>query len=106
MQRLTPVELHALLAAADPAPLLLDVREEWEFAHSRIDGSVNVPLGRLPEAAPRLTRAAPVVVICHHGIRSAHAAHYLEQIGFTEVSNLEGGIDAWARQVDPEVPLY
>src|SRR4051812_36351017 len=114
MKQITPASLAAWLA--DPArskPLLLDVREPWEFERCRIEGSQLVPMGEIParagELAERLREsgnAAEVVVICHHGGRSMQVAMFLEKQGFAAVSNLAGGVDAWARTVDPGMPVY
>jgi rhodanese-related sulfurtransferase len=107
MKQITPPELAAWLA--DPArepPLLLDVREPWEFDRARIAGAQLVPMreiaGRLGEISP----AQPVVAICHHGGRSLQVAMFLEKNGYNNVHNLAGGVDAWSRTVDPAVPLY
>ncbi len=100
-------ELAAWLAdPARPRPLLLDVREPWEVARVRIEGSMAVPLAGVAAAPQALGAPRPVVCICHHGGRSAMAARVLEGQGWPEVYNLAGGIDAWARQVDPSLPLY
>ncbi len=87
---------------------LLDCREEDEHAFCRIDGSVLVPLSRFAEAvADALPEApVPVVVYCHHGMRSARAAGYLRDKGHAAVFSLRGGIDAWSREIDPSVPTY
>jgi rhodanese-related sulfurtransferase len=107
MQAMNPSALSTLLSATGATPpLLLDVREEWEFSICQIEGSRNIPMSAVPAAVPGLDRAAATVVICHHGIRSAQVAHYLERCGFTNVINLEGGIDAWAREVDPSMSTY
>ena len=87
-------------------PLLLDVREPWEFDICRIDGSLNLPMGQLPGNLERLQDAAEIVVICHHGIRSLQAAIYLQPYCDGELINLDGGVDAWAREVDPAMPVY
>lgn len=92
---------------AQPGPVtLLDVREPWEFERCRIDGSRLIPLAQLPARLGELDPALPTVVICHHGVRSLRAAAYLEHCGFADVVNLSGGIDAWAKTVDPGVPVY
>lgn len=107
MKRLTAPELAAWLA--DPArdkPLLLDVREEWEFEHVSLPGSHHLPLGELPAGEPDLDPDQPVVCICHHGVRSLQAAAFLQHRGFTQVHDLIGGIDAWSREVDPGVARY
>lgn len=91
---------------ARPQPQLLDVREPWEVALCRIDGSTAVPMGSLAQALPALDPDRPIVCICHHGVRSAHVAGLLHRQGYDEVYNLAGGIDAWARQIDPAMPSY
>jgi rhodanese-related sulfurtransferase len=89
-----------------PAPQLLDVREPWEYEVCRIGGSRLLPLRTLPVQLDQLEPERPVVCICHHGARSAHVAMWLARQGFTDVYNLSGGVDAWARQVDPEMATY
>ncbi|GKS59718.1 rhodanese-like domain-containing protein [Nitrospira sp.] len=87
-------------------PVLLDVREPWEFAIAKIDGSVLIPLATLPQSLGNLDRSAEIVAICHHGMRSADATTFLLQQGFANVRNLVGGIDAWSVQVDSGVARY
>ncbi|MFC4160513.1 rhodanese-like domain-containing protein [Chitinimonas lacunae] len=107
MEVLTPTELAAWLAdASRPRPLLLDVREPWEFDRCRIDGAINVPMQTIPERMQELDEAAPIVAICHHGMRSYQVASYLERAGFETLYNLSGGVAAWADQVDPAMPRY
>jgi rhodanese-related sulfurtransferase len=106
MRDLTPIALSAHLASVDEPPLLLDVREPWEFQICRIDGSQLVPMGQIPAALNALDREKETVVICHHGIRSRQVALYLEYQGFTRVINLAGGVDAWARDVDHAMAVY
>ncbi|QKT03217.1 sulfurtransferase [Ectothiorhodospiraceae bacterium 2226] len=106
MRHLTPVELQAYLEEAETAPLLLDVREPWEFHHAHIAGSQLLPMGRLPAQVEQLDPKQEIVVICHHGVRSQQVAFYLEHIGFERIINLAGGVDAWAREVDPAMPRY
>jgi rhodanese-related sulfurtransferase len=91
---------------ADAKPLLLDVREPWEFEICHIDGSVNLPMSQLPRHLERLDDADEIVVICHHGVRSLQVAGYLQQQHDAELINLDGGVDAWAREVDPAMALY
>jgi rhodanese-related sulfurtransferase len=94
---------------ADPArtpPVLLDVREPWEHDICRIEGAQLTPLQQVPQAAAALDPQRPVVCICHHGTRSAHAAMFLQRQGIDPVFNLAGGIDAWARLVDRAMPTY
>jgi rhodanese-related sulfurtransferase len=107
MKQLSVAQLAQWLA--DPqreAPRLLDVREPWEFAICQIQGSEIVPLGTLVAQPQRIDCTRPVVCVCHHGSRSLHAALALEQRGCSDVYNLTGGIDAWARQIDPAMQIY
>jgi len=107
MKQITPAELAAWLAASGRArPVLLDVRESWEYEKARIAGSQHVPMGEIPARKDELDAAADIVVICHHGGRSMQTALFLEKNGFAKVHNLAGGVDAWARLVDPSVPVY
>ena len=107
MKQLTPGELSAWLADAGRAkPLLLDVREPWEFQTARIDGSTPMPMREVPARLGELDRGREVVAICHHGGRSQQVALLLEKNGFSKVHNLVGGVDAWSRTIDPAVPLY
>ncbi len=87
-------------------PLLLDVREPWEHEVCRIGDSKLVPLRSLPAAADELPRDRDIVVICHHGRRSLHAAMWLAREGFSRVYNLRGGVAGWADQVDPAMRRY
>ena len=102
---LSPEDLHRRLRAGDDLQLI-DVREEMEFDYCHLPGSLLVPLDELPRRAAEIRTAGPVVVICHHGVRSAHAASYLRHLGRTNVLNLRGGVDAWALRVDPDFPVY
>jgi rhodanese-related sulfurtransferase len=103
-ESITPEELKTRLHAGD-YPELLDVREPWEFDLARIEGSRLIPMGELSERVSELDPAAETVVICHHGARSAYVARALAQAGFTQVFNLEGGLDAYS-DVDGSVPRY
>ncbi len=105
MKQLGPTELKARLAAGDKLQLL-DVREDWEFQTARIEGSILIPMGQVASRIAELDSAAETVVICHHGGRSMQVAGLLEQLGFPNVINLAGGVDAWARLVDPSMPVY
>jgi rhodanese-related sulfurtransferase len=111
MRQLTGPEL---LALAGDAPLLLDVREPWEFALAAIhvDGwrTLHIPMneipGRLSELESARIGAQPVVCICHHGMRSAQVVAFLERQGLEDIYNLAGGVDAWSEQVDTGVARY
>jgi rhodanese-related sulfurtransferase len=102
---LTALELRERLAEEDP-PTLIDVREHDELALANIGGALHMPLAEFESAVRVLDRNENYVVICHHGIRSAHAAELMAERGFTRVANLLGGIDAWSCEVDPSVPRY
>ena len=103
---LTPTDLHARQQRGE-ALQLIDVREPQEFDYCRIEGSQLIPLGELPRRAAEIAPDRPVVLICHHGVRSAQALAYLQhRYGLTNLLNLRGGIDAWSREVDAQVPVY
>src|SRR5882672_11199278 len=107
MKQISPAELAAWLAdAGRKPPLLLDVREPWEFEKARIDGSRLAPIGEVARRVGELDRSSAVDAICHHGGRSLQVALFLEKSGFAAVHNLAGGVDAWSRVVDASVPLY
>ena len=103
---LTPQDLHARLERGEPLHLV-DVREPEEYEYCHIEGSQLIPLGDIPQHVAELATDRPVVLICHHGVRSAQALGYLQhRLGRQNLLNLKGGIDAWSRDVDPGVPLY
>ena len=107
MKQIAPTELAAWLS--DPRrgkPLLLDVREPWEWQAARIEGSQHIPMREVPARLGEIDRGQEVVAICHHGGRSQQVAMFLEKNGFAKIHNLVGGVDAWSRTVDPAVPLY
>ena len=86
--------------------MLVDVREPWEYEYCRIDGSLSMPLSELGRRYAEIPAAQPVVTVCHHGMRSMHAAAFLARAGFTDVYNLYGGVAAWAAEVDPRMKTY
>jgi rhodanese-related sulfurtransferase len=107
MQQIVPTRLRDWLE--DPCrekPILLDVREPWEYDTARIAGAQLVPMREVPARIAELDAAREIVAICHHGGRSMQVAMFLEKQGFERVHNLMGGIDAWSRAVDPSVPTY
>ena len=97
-------ELKSRLDAGDK-PVLLDVREPWEFELARLEGSKLIPMSQLQERFTELDPASETVVICHHGNRSAYITRALQGAGFENVLNLEGGLDAYS-SVDESVPRY
>ncbi len=106
MKNLTATELHDYLQQAEPRPVLLDVREPWEHEKCQIEGSTLLPMSRIAAALNELDPEQETVVICHHGVRSYRVAQWLEQMGFRNIINLYGGINAWAQQVDPSMTRY
>jgi len=87
-------------------PQMLDVREPWEYEICHIAGSRLLPMRTLPAHVGELDPKQPLVCICHHGNRSAHVGMWLWRQGFEDIYNLSGGVDAWARQVDPKMATY
>ena len=102
------ISVHDLKRKRDAreAIQLIDVREPFEFEIARIDGAKLIPLGQLANHLHELKQNGQTVVHCHTGMRSAQAVQMLRQSGFTNVYNLEGGIDAWANEIDPAVQKY
>jgi len=104
------IDVQALahrLASKEPL-LLLDVRQPWEHELAAIRGDVLIPLGELQRRYLELGAQTdtPIIVYCHHGIRSQSAAAFLGAVGFTDVVSLAGGIDAWSQLIDAGVPRY
>ena len=87
-------------------PVLLDVREPWEFQVCHLPDSRHIPMALIPTRREELDPGDEIVVICHHGGRSMQAALFLEHQGHSSVINLAGGVNAWADEVDPNFPRY
>ncbi len=104
MRELDADELRQHLEAN--SPFLLDVRQPWEYDVCRLENSTLIPMGQIPARVDELDKDRETVVICHHGIRSRQVARYLEQAGFSNVINLKGGVNAWAKTVDTEMATY
>jgi rhodanese-related sulfurtransferase len=107
MQQLSPQQLADWLA--DPArakPVVLDVREPWEVQICGIRDSLHMPMASVPARTDELDPDADIVVVCHHGARSFQVGVQLEAAGFRSVFNLSGGVDGWARQIEPGMPQY
>lgn len=96
-----------LMQSGEPL-LLLDCRQPEENALVRLPGSTLIPMQEIPARIEELApfRDRPVVVYCHHGVRSLRVAHWLRAQGFSQVQNMRGGIDAWALEIDPAMPRY
>ena len=110
MRHFNPTQLKAYLNEADTAPLLLDVREPWEFEYCNIEGSILIPMGKLASRLDTLKaeigHERDIIMICHHGIRSRQMGYYMEQAGFTSITNLDGGVEQWATDVEPTMKRY
>jgi rhodanese-related sulfurtransferase len=85
---------------------LLDVRDDDELRAASIAGALHLPMDQLTQRFEEIPRGQTLVVMCHHGGRSAIVAGFLAQMGFTDVYNLDGGIDAYASRVDPTIGRY
>jgi rhodanese-related sulfurtransferase len=95
------------LRDGDSQPLLLDVREPWEFATAHIDGATLIPMGEMTSRAhAEIDPDQPIVVMCHHGARSLSVTMWMRREGFEHVQSLAGGIDEWSRSIDPQIPRY
>jgi rhodanese-related sulfurtransferase len=102
----TPRQLQERLAAGGAAPVILDVREPWETKICMLPDSLHIPMRDIPARVGELRADNDIVVLCHHGIRSQRVAYYLQSLGFENLFNLAGGIDAWSKEVDPTMAKY
>ncbi|MFK7816000.1 MAG: rhodanese-like domain-containing protein [Gammaproteobacteria bacterium] len=102
----SPKQLKEHLEQVTIKPVLLDVREPWEYERCHIDNSKLIPMREVPSAMQDLDPDEEIVVICHHGIRSRAVANYLTQNDYSKVINLSTGIDGWARDIDVSMPIY
>lgn len=102
----SPKQLKDYLDQSSQQPLLLDVREVWEFERCHIADSKLIPMRQIPSALVELDPEEEIVVICHHGIRSRAVANYLTQQEYAKVINLSTGIDGWAKDIDSSMPTY
>jgi rhodanese-related sulfurtransferase len=108
-REISPEDLREIMARPGPREFrLIDVREEDEFQICRLDWAELIPLSQLSEQAPRrlVDKDRPLVVYCHHGMRSQHACEWLRRAGYDHVYNLTGGIEAWAERVEPDMRRY
>lgn len=94
-------------SAPDERPILLDVREPAEFAAARIPGSLLMPMGEISARAHQeLGPEQPILVLCHHGVRSMNVTVWLRGQGFENAQSIAGGIDRWSSEIDPTIPKY
>ncbi len=106
MQQIEPAELRARLDRGETHHLI-DVRERPEWAICRLEGAELRPMSEVLDWQEDLPQdGQPVVVYCHHGVRSARVIAYLSSLGVQDLVNLRGGVDRWRRDVDPEMPAY
>ena len=107
MKEITPAELAAWLADTGRGkPVLLDVREPWEYEKARIAGAQLIPMREVPGRLLELDQSQDIVATWHYAGQWAYLALFLEKNGYNKVHNLVGGVDGWSRTVDPAVPLY
>lgn len=96
----------ARLRDTEPGLQVLDVREDWELALCRLNGSIHIPMAEVPDRLGELDPSRPLAVMCHHGGRSLRVTAWLRGHGFPLASNVAGGIHRWAEEVDPSLAVY
>ncbi|MCU7835594.1 MAG: sulfurtransferase [gamma proteobacterium symbiont of Taylorina sp.] len=106
MQEMSPQQVYEYLQTTTEKPLLLDVRENWEFDICHIEDSELFPMHTIPGQLDKLDPDQETIVICHHGIRSRMVGQFLEQAQFKNIINLSGGVTAWAQSVDSSMTTY
>ena len=104
MQRYSASQLAEYLK--EHTPRLIDVREPWEFDICQLDNSELLPMAQIPTSLELFHESPEYVIICHHGIRSLQVINFLTHHGIHNTINLDGGVDAWAREVDISMPVY
>jgi rhodanese-related sulfurtransferase len=105
VDEISPQELKARLDRGD-RPMLLDVRQDWETKLCRLESAVHIPIEEIELRTEELDPNDEIVVYCHQGVRSAAVAGYLRENGFARAVNLAGGLDLWARTIDPSMRRY
>lgn len=104
-----PIEINVTEAARlakQPGNVLLDVREPYELAICQIAGSLQIPMGNIPGRLAEIPRDQRILVLCHHGARSMRVTEWLRANGYANASNIAGGIEAWAENIDPSLARY
>jgi rhodanese-related sulfurtransferase len=105
VREITPKELKVRLDAGEAIDII-DIREAWELHQSRLAEAMHIPMNDIPASLDRIPRDKPVVLMCHMGSRSAMVANWMQKQGYDNVYSLAGGIDRWAEEVDPSIPVY
>ena len=106
VQQMTVQELKQRLTRPGDRPVLLDVREGWEVNICALPDALHIPMGQVAARIQELNPQQEMVVVCHHGVRSQHVADFLASRGFNKLYNLQGGVNAWAREIDPAMRTY
>jgi rhodanese-related sulfurtransferase len=104
----TPADVKRRMDAGEPV-YLVDVREPHEYQQARIEGAELIPMRTVPAALQKLDGIAdesPLIVFCHHGMRSMNVVNWLREQGVAACQSMSGGIDQWSREIDPKVPRY
>ncbi len=105
MDEISPQDLKSRFERGQ-RPVLLDVRQDWETKLCRLENAMHIPLEEIEFRTEELNPDDEIVVYCHQGVRSAAVATYLREQGFTKAVNLAGGLDLWARTVEPTMRRY
>lgn len=103
---ITPTALKERLAQGDTTITIIDVRQPWEVDICRVANALNIPMDDIPDSLDQLPREGTIVFMCHSGQRSAAVTNWLRMQGYTNILNMAGGIDRWAREVDPSMRRY
>lgn len=108
MKQMSAIQLEEFLQGNAEQAILIDVREAHELANGMLENAQHMPMNSIPAHVGELEtmKDSPIVLICRSGQRSAQVGQYLEQLGFTDVINLEGGMNAWAAQIDTSMKVY
>lgn len=100
----TPADARALVI--ESSGVIIDVREKWEWKVCRIAGARHIPLREVPQNLDQVPTDRPVIINCHHGMRSMQAVNWLRDQGYDNVTNLHGGIDLWSQEIDGSIARY
>ncbi|HAO25685.1 MULTISPECIES: rhodanese-like domain-containing protein [unclassified Methylophaga] len=108
MKQMSATQLDEFLQKNAQEAILIDVREAHELANGMLENAQHMPMNSIPAHVGELEMAkeSPIVLICRSGQRSAQVGQYLEQLGFSDVINLDGGMNAWAAEIDSSMKVY